>query len=66
MLAGSTVKSLSWYDKGGKAMTELEKLDAGPGYCYDDDEVSARTIKDIENDTEGYYAEQNSETCKRI
>ena len=47
-------------------MTELEKLDAGPGYCYDDDEVSARTIKDIENDTEGYYAEQNSETCKRI
>ena len=36
-------------------MTEIEKLEAGLGYCYDDEEVSARkenAIKDIEDDTE--------------
>ena len=28
--------------KGGNAMTELKKLEAGLEYCYDDEEVSAR------------------------
>ena len=49
MFAGLTAKSLLWYDKDkeGDYMTELEKLEAGLEYCYDDEEVSARKEKAI-------------------
>ena len=49
MFAGLTAKSLLWYDKDMEenAMTELEKLEAGLEYCYDDEEVSARKEKAI-------------------
>lgn len=49
MFAGLTAKSLLWYDKDMEenAMTELEKLEAGLEYCFDDEEVSARKEKAI-------------------
>lgn len=49
MFAGLTAKSLLWYDKDMEenAMTELEKLEAGLEYCYDDEKVSARKEKAI-------------------